>query len=120
MLAGTALGTMWLYTDPMFFQIGSRSHAGSYTPANVSLLEVVNSPYFYLFGQSFYNDAIPVQVRNASNTVQIGTKGVSSPAPVQVTFGGHLESNLLYAQTKSSLRIGQQGSWGTLNTPGVV
>ena len=119
MLAGTALGTMWLYDDPTFFQMGGQSQGGSFTPANISILEIIDAPYFPLLGQSFYKNAIPVQVSNSSNTIQIGSKGILSQGPVQVTFGGHLEDNLKYAQSKSSLRVGQQGSWNTMNTPGV-
>jgi hypothetical protein len=118
-LAGTAFGTMWLYDDPTFFQTGGQSLRGSYTPANISILEIIDAPYFSLLGQSFYKNPIPVQVSNSSNTIQIGSKGALSQNPVQVTFGGHLEDNLKYAQSKSSLRVGEQGSWNNLNTPGV-
>lgn len=119
MLAGNALGTMWLYTDPTFFMLGSQFKAPSFQPVNMSPIEIVEAPYFPLLGQGFSRDAIPVQITNSTNTIQIGIKTELQPAPVQVTFGGHLESNLKYAQTRSSLRVGQQGSWTTLNTPGV-
>jgi hypothetical protein len=119
MLAGTAWGTMWLYNDPDFFQTGSQPQAGSFTPSSLSILEIVDAPYFPLLGQGFYTDAIPVQIKNDSNTVQISS-GIKATAPVQITFGGNLENNLKYAQTKSSLRIGTEGTWGTLNTPGVL
>jgi hypothetical protein len=120
MLVGTAPGTIWLYTDPTFFNTGTQPHVGSYTPGNISAFEIVNAPYFALLGQGFYTDAIPVKVSNSSNAIQIGSKGTLSQSPVQVTFGGHLENNLKYAQTKSSVRVGQQGSWSTLRTPGVL
>ncbi|NMC09395.1 MAG: hypothetical protein GYA39_00225 [Methanothrix sp.] len=120
MLAGTAPGTIWLYTDPTFFNTGTQPQVGSYTPGNISAFEIVNAPYFALLGQGFYTDAIPVKFGNSSNAIQVGSKGTMSQSPVQVTFGGHLEDNLKYAQTKSSLRVGQQGSWSTLSTPGVL
>jgi hypothetical protein len=118
MLAGNAWGTMWLYDDPDFFQTGSQPQAGSFKPSSLSILEIVDAPYFPLLGQGFYTDAIPVQIKNDTNTVQISS-GLRATAPVQVTFGGNLENNLKYAQTKSSLRIGTEGTWTTLNTPGV-
>jgi hypothetical protein len=120
MLAGTGLATMWLYDDPMFFQMRYPSQAASFKPADISILEILDAPYFPLLGQSFYSNAIPVKLSNNTNTVQIGSKGPGSMSPVSVTFGGHLENNMKYAQSKSSLRIGQDGSWGNLNAPGVL
>jgi hypothetical protein len=120
MLAGTGLATMWLYDDPMFFQSNYPAKVGTFKAADMSILEIVDSPYFPLLGQGFYTSAIPVKLSNNTNTIQIGSKASSSMSPVQVTFGGHLEDNLKYAQSKSSLRIGSQGSWGALNTPGVL
>ena len=119
LLAGTAFATMWTYDDPMFFSTSGSVHSDSYTHASISILEIIDAPYFPLLGQSFKMDAIPVQVTNSSNTIQIGSKGTLTQNPVQVTFGGHLEDNLKYAQGKSSMRVGAQGSWNTLNTPGV-
>ena len=120
MLAGSAWGTMWLYDDPSFFQMGSSSQAGTFRPASISILEIVDAPYFPLLGQGFYTDALPVQLSNSSNTVQISSSGAKTPSPTPITFGGHLENNLKYAQSKSSLRIGKEGTWTTLNTPGVL
>jgi hypothetical protein len=120
MLAGTGLATMWLYDDPMFFQMSYPSQAASFKPADISILEILDAPYFPLLGQSFYSNAIPVKLSNNTNTVQIGSKGLGPMSPVSVTFGGHLENNMKYAQSKSSLRIGQDGSWGNLNAPGVL
>ena len=120
MLAGTALGTMWLYDDPAFFQIGSQAQVASYKPANISPFEIINSPYFPLLGQGFYFNAIPVKLSNSTDAIQIGSSGNIALSPTPVTFGGHLENNLKYAMGKSSLRIGQQGSWTTLNALGVL
>jgi hypothetical protein len=120
MLAGTGLATMWTYDDPMFFQMNYPVKTGTFTAADISILEILDAPYFPLLGQSFYYNAIPVKLSNNTNAIQIGSKAPASTSPVQVTFGGHLEDNLKYAQSKSSLKIGSQGSWGTLNTPGVL
>jgi hypothetical protein len=120
MLAGTGLATMWLYDDPMFFQMSYPSQSASFKPADISILEILDAPYFPLLGQSFYTNAIPVKLSNNTNTIQIGSKGPGSISPIPITFGGHLEDNLKYAQSKSSLRIGQQGSWSTFNAPGVL
>jgi len=120
MLAGSGLATMWIYDDPMFFQMNYRSQSASFKPADISILEILDAPYFPLLGQGFYTNALPVKLSNNTNTVQIGSKGPASMSPVSVTFGGHLENNLKYAQSKSSLRIGPEGSWGTYNVPGVL
>jgi len=120
MLAGTGLATMWTYDDPMFFQMNYPVKTGTFTAADISILEILDAPYFPLLGQSFYYNAIPLKLSNNTNAIQIGSKAPASMSPVQVTFGGHLEDNLKYAQSKSSLKIGSQGSWGTLNTPGVL
>ena len=120
MLAGTGLATMWLYDDPMFFQMDYPAKAASFKAADISILEILDAPYFPLLGQSFYSNAIPVKLSNNTNTVQIGSKAPGSMSPIPVTFGGHLENNMKYAQSKSSLRIGQQGSWSTLNAPGAL
>jgi len=118
MLAGTGLATMWLYDDPMLFQTSYPSHVTSFKPAGISILEILDAPYFPLLGQSFYSNAIPVKLSNNTNTIQIGSKSSGSMSPISVTFGGYLEDNMRYAQSKSSLRIGTQGSWSTLNVPG--
>jgi hypothetical protein len=119
-LAGTGLATMWLYDDPMFFQIGAPSQAESFKPASISILEILDAPYFPLLGQSFYSNAIPVKLSNDTNTVQIGSKGPGPISANTVTFGGHLEDNLKYAESKSSLRVGTQGTWTQLSAPGVL
>ena len=120
MLAGTGLATMWLYDDPMLFQTSYPSHVASFKPAGISILEIIDAPYFPLLGQSFYTNAIPVKLSNNTNTIQIGSRSSGSMSPISVTFGGHLEDNMMYAQSKSSLRIGKQGSWSTLNVPGAL
>ena len=117
-MAGSASGTMWLYNDPTFFQMGTPMQSASLRPNNVPNLEFAGAPYFPLLGQGFYKDAIPARLTNGTNTIQIGSKGPSAMPPVSITFGGHTEDNLKYAQSKSSFKIGQPGSWTTLNTPG--
>jgi hypothetical protein len=119
-LAGTGLATMWTYDDPMFFQMNYPVKTGTFTAADISILEILDAPYFPLLGQSFYNNAIPVKLSNNTNAIQIGSKAPEPMSPISVTFGGHLENNMKYAQSKSSLRIGSQGSWSTLNAPGVL
>jgi hypothetical protein len=120
MLAGTGLATMWLYDDPMLFQMSYPSQAASFKPADISILEIIDAPYFPLLGQGFYSNAIPVELSNNTNAVQIGGKGSVSNFPASITFGGHLENNLKYAQSKSSLRVGEQGFWNTITAQGVL
>jgi len=119
-LAGSAFGTMWLYNDPTFFQMGTPTQSASFKPANMPALEIIDAPFFPLLGQGFYNDAIPVNITNKTSTMHIGSKSPSALPPVSATFGGHLEKNLKYAQSKSSLRGSPQGSWMSLNTPGSI
>ncbi|HOV81599.1 MAG TPA: hypothetical protein PLN19_03925 [Methanothrix sp.] len=117
MLAGCGAATIWLWDD-QFFQTGSASSVTQL--ADVSALQIIESPYFTLLGQSFYKSAIPYRLVNSSNAVQIGSEGTGSLSPLPVTFGGHLEDNMRYAQSKSSLRVGQQGSWVTVSAPGAL
>lgn len=119
-LAGSALGTMWLNNDPTFFQMGTPAQSTSFKPANMPVLEIIDAPFFPLLGQGFYKDAMPVNLTNKTSTIQIGSQSPSAHPPLSVTFGGHLEKNLKYAQSKSSLRISPEGSWMTLNTPGSI
>lgn len=104
---------MWAYHDPMIFQTGYTNPISR--SADISLMEIVKAPYFPLLGQSFYSDAIPVNLSNSTNTIKIGSKGAGTLGPVPITFGEHLEDNLRYAQSRSSLRIGGDGSWSSLN-----
>lgn len=120
MLSASGMATMWTYHDPMIFQMGYTLPASSYRPADISILEIVKAPYFPLLGQSFYSNAIPLNLTNRTNTVMIGSKGAGTLGAVPVTFGEHLEDNLRYAQSRSSLRIGGEDSWSTLNTPGLI
>lgn len=120
MLAGCGAATMWLYDDPLFFPINTPSQSASVKTADISILAILDAPYFPLLGQSFYSNAIPVKLTNSTNTVQIGSRGASSLSPLPVTFGGHLEDNMRYAGSKSSLRIGQQGSWSAVSAPGAL
>ena len=117
MLSTSAMATMWTYHDPMIFQTGYSNPISR--SADISLMEIVKSPYFPLLGQSFYSNALPVNLSNSSNTIQIGSKGAGTLGPIPVTFGGHLEDNLRYAQGRSSLRIGGEGSWSSLSAQGL-
>ena len=117
MLSTTAIATMWTYHDPLLFQAGYANPISR--PADISLLEIVKAPYFPLLGQSFYSNAIPVNLSNSTNTIRIGSKGAGGLGAVPVTFGEHLEDNLRYARGRSSLRIGGDGSWNSLNAPGI-
>jgi hypothetical protein len=105
-LAGTALGTIWLYDDPAFLQLNSPAQDATFNPGKISPFEIIDAPYF------------PLLRNGTSDTVQIFDNRNSTSSPIQVTFGGNLENNLNYAMTKSSIRIGQKGTWNSLNVPG--
>ncbi len=117
-LAGCSTATMWLYDDPAFFQMGTASQTASIQLGNGSTLDTIDFPYFNLLGQSFYKSAIQYKLVNDSSTVQMGSNSSKSLAPLSVTFGGYMEGNVKYAEEKSSLRVNQQGSWGTISAPG--
>ncbi len=128
-LAGLASGTMWLYTDPTFFSglptsttpysFNYQSGAlGSFTAADLTPFEILNSPIFPMLGHGFTLNTSN-KGQNASPVVSLGSSGTVS-IPPQMTFSGALENNLKYAQSKSSIRVGQGGSWTNLNTPWLI
>jgi len=117
MLAGTTFGTMWLYDDPVSFPISPYQSANAgFNLTGTALAKIAGFTYYSTLGEDFYLRAIPVNYSNATNSVMItsGKKGTASflTAP---TFDGHAENNLIYAQGKSSFRVGGQGSWTTLS-----
>ncbi len=118
-LGTTASGTMWLYNAD-FFMLGPQPSEASFKPASLSPFEIINAPFFPLLGEGFYTDPIPMQLRNATTSVEITSTGKSTADPVLATFSGHLENNLKYAQSKSSVRVGEGGSWNSLNVPGLI
>lgn len=115
-LGTTASGTMWLYNAD-FFMLGPQS-AASFKPASLSPFEIINAPFFPLLGEGFYTDPIPMQLRNATNSVEITSTKLTAE-PVLATFSGHLENNLKYAESKSSVRIGEGGNWNNLDVTGI-
>jgi hypothetical protein len=117
-LGTTASGTMWLYNAD-FFMLGPQPSAASFKPASLSPFEIINAPFFPLLGEGFNTDPIPLQLRNATTAVEI-TSTKSTAYPVMATFSGNFENNLKYAQSKSSMRIGEGGSWNSLNVPGLI
>jgi hypothetical protein len=121
MLAGTACATMWLYDDPTFFNVNNNQYsASSIQPVSLTLSEIIEAPFYPLLGESFYKDALPVQMRNTTQALEISTSTKSDSTPVSITFSGNLENNLAYASSKSSLRVAQGGSWETLSPSGLV
>ncbi len=117
-LAGTASGTMWLYNND-FFMLSSQPSENSFKPASLSPFEIINAPFFPLLGEGFYTDPIPMQLRNATTSVEISSTGKLTTEPVRLTFGGHVENNLKYAQSKSSVRIGDGSGWTSLSVTGI-
>ncbi len=133
-LAGIASGTMWVYDDPTFFMMGQQNFAGSqasigsqfdssvgyFKPGDLSPIEIINAPYFPLLTRDFSVTNAPVKTLNATTTVMLGSTGKLNNIPQQLTFSGGMENNLKYAQSKSSVRIGQEGSWTNLNNPWLI
>jgi len=131
LFAGLSSGTMWLYTDPTFFS-GMSSNTipssfeyqsdsiGSFVPLDLSPFEIINSPIFPMLGHGFTINTSSEQNQNKTQVVALGSTGTIDSIPPQSTFSGDLENNLKYAETKSSLRVGQGGSWTNLNTPWLI
>ena len=117
MLAGTALGTMWLYDDPLSFPISPYHSANSaFNITDTALTRIAGFTYYSTLGEDFYMRAIPVNYTNATNSVMIGSTGKGTASFLNSpTFDGHAENNLLYAKSKSSFRVGGQGSWSNLS-----
>jgi len=118
-LAGTTGGTMWLY-DGDFFMLGPQQTPSSFVPSNITTFEIINAPFFPLLGESFYRNPLPVEVKGTNSAVEISSTGAKAMAPVKLSFGGHMENNLKYAESRSSLRIGESGGWASLDVPGVI
>ncbi len=118
-LGGTASATMWLYNND-FFMLATQPSASSFKPAAISPFEIINAPFFPLLGEGFYKNPIPMVLRNATGSVEISRSGNLPAVPILPTFSGHMEDNLKYAQSKSSIRIGESSSWNGLSFPGLI
>ncbi len=118
MLAGTTLGTMWLYDDPVSFPYSPHQSANTgFNLTDTALIKIAGFSYYSPLGEDFYMRAIPVNYSNATNSVMIGSaqKGTAS-FMTSPTFDGHAENNLQYAESKSSFRVGSsQGTWNNLS-----
>lgn len=121
-IATTVSGTMWENQVPDFLQIGSQSHFNSpiFNPTGISPFEIINAPYFPLLGEGFYTSAAPLKPTTQNSTVTINSTGKVVSTPPLMDFSGNFENNMKYAESKSSLRIGQGSSSATLNTPWII
>ncbi len=132
-LAGLSSGTMWLYTDPTFFSglpsgttatsFGYQSQSspiGTFKPLDLSPFEIINSPLFPMLGHGFSINTSSGQDQSKTTVVSLGSSGKLDSTPPQITFSGGMENNLKYAESKSSLRVGQGGTWANLNNPGLI
>lgn len=118
MLAGTTIGTTWLYDDPLSFPISPYHSANSgFNLTDTALSRIAGFQYFSTLGEDFHLRAIPVNYTNASNSVMVTSSAKGTAAFLtSPTFDGHAESNLLYAKGKSSFRVGSsQGTWTNLS-----
>lgn len=115
-------GTMWENQVPDFLQMGSGYQFTTpiFKPTELSPFEIINAPYFPLLGEGFYTSAAPLQPTTLKPTVTINSTGNVDATPPFMDFSGNFENNLKYAESKSSLRIGQGSSSATLNTPWMV
>jgi hypothetical protein len=118
----TVNGTMWENQVPDFLQIGPQFQftAPIFKPTELSPFEIINAPYFPLLGEGFYTSAAPLQPTTQKPTVTINSTGKVETIPPLMSFSGNFENNLKYAESKSSLRIGEGSSSATLNTPWMI
>lgn len=121
-IATTVSGTMWENQVPDFLQMGSQSHfnAPIFNPTGISPFEIINAPYFPLLGEGFYPSSAPLKPTTQNSTVTINSTGKVVSIPPLIDFSGNFENNLKYAESRSSLRIGQGSSSATLNTPWII
>jgi hypothetical protein len=121
-IATTVSGTMWENQVPDFLQMGSQYPftAPIFKPTGISPFEIINAPYFPLLGEGFYTSAAPLKPTTQNSTVTINSTGKVVSTPPLMDFSGNFENNLKYAESKSSLRIGEGSSSTTLNTPWVI
>jgi hypothetical protein len=121
-IATTVSGTMWENQVPDFLLIGSQYQFTTpiFKPTELSPFEIINAPYFPLLGEGFNTSAAPLKPTTQNSTVTINSTGKVDAVPPLMDFSGNFENNLKYAESKSSLRIGQGSSSATLNTPWMV
>lgn len=115
-------GTIWENQMPDFLQIGTQFQfkAPIFKPSELSPFEIINAPYFPLLGEGFYTSAASLQPTTQKPTETINSSGKVNFIPPQTDFSGNFENNMKYAQSKSSLRIGQGSSSATLSTPWMI
>jgi hypothetical protein len=119
LLMGIVSGTIWLNPEPYYMQLGPQYSEPFLQPKNLTPLEIVNSPLFPLLGQGFTPFSMPVEIQPLG-PAEVKATGTLDASPMPVTFSGELEKNLRYAQTRSSLRVGQAGNWTTMSFPWLV
>ena len=118
-----ASATMWLYQDPYFtdfMQPGSIQssipfNAPYVKPSNMSPFEIINSPFFPLLGNGFNISTADATGAQSSSPVDVVGSASQTTSPLPITFSGNLENNLMYAQTRSSLRVGQGNDWNSIS-----
>lgn len=115
MLAGTTLGTMWLYDDPVSFPISPYQTGPAFSISDSALFRIAGFTYSSTLGEDFYMRAIPVNYTSANSSVKIASTGIGNSSFLSSpTFHGHTENNLLFAKSKSSFRVGKEGAWTNL------
>lgn len=119
-LSGISSGTMWLYQEPDYLQMGTQFTTPFFKPINLSPFEIINAPYFPLLGEGFHTSAAPITSKSLQPTVEIKSNGKVETAPPFIDFTGSFENNLKYAITKSSFRIGQDNQSANLSTPWMI
>ncbi len=120
LLAGAASGSLWLYDETLYVQDTTHFVAPYFKPMNMSPFEIVNAPYFNLVGDNFSPKGASPVLQSTAPVTQITSKGATTPSIPPVTFSGNYENNLKYAESKSSLRVGESGSWSSVQNPWLI
>jgi|GEM_PF-256715 hypothetical protein len=139
LLAGAASGNIWLNDESLYLMDTTHFVTPYFKPANMSPFEIIDAPYFGLVGANLgsiqtISSEQPVSLGGSETTSTNSATSSTSSAPVfikstpaetappHVDFSGNLENNLHYAESKSSLRVGQAygAGWTNLQNPWLI
>ncbi len=138
-LAGAASGNIWLNDESLYLMDTTHFVTPYFKPANMSPFEIIDAPYFSLVGANLGSiqaisseQLVPLGGSETTSTNSAIPSTSSAPVvikntpmeivPPHVDFSGNLENNLHYAESKSSLRIGQAdgAGWTNLQNPWLI
>lgn len=115
---------VWLSRATSYNDIQDQFAVNSYTPDNNSTRQVTSQPFEPLMGETFNKNPFPVGQNNSARpvvpSIQLGTVVDNVSPAYSADFGGGWESNLRYADGRSSIRVPINGTWTSVNTPWLI